>query len=921
MKTPASLVLAAMGMSLALNGLAQSTNNQPATAVPVDPEVVSLSPFVVNTARDTSWRAATTLIGNRTNQELIKLPMTVDAITSEFMRDLQLASTEDAARFVSGLTVLPRFESRTDDNRITYRGLNSTSTSSRNFFLWYVPVDTYNVERLDFNKGSNSLMFGNSAPGGQSTAFTKQPRDYRFGAISASVGSNDSYRFQADFNQPITKQLSVRVNLVERKDQTYVDRNFQHLAAQTVAIAYAPFRNTRIRVEGEHGRYERRRADNALAIQEVAAPGLGLATNNRWYYTSDGTVIQRTSSLPAAIDRSGASGVILPLLEGMTQSILLPNGSRKTFSGLAKTTNVLGSGDYLDRPYNAFTATLEQKIGDLAIEYAFNQQRQQQERNDVSFGTTSSPPVVQVDGTGRPFMDLDGSNTYKIFSNVVQTHRLTLAYPFELGHWAKEYLVITGTQSRDAARNRRFNLVNDAATGSLANAIVRVRAYLDDPAYGSQEYWDRLLPGNLPTSANFRPILNEVYLNTSPLVDIRYSRAANATLSGEYFDGRLVSLLGAGYEKLSRKIPIDSIYTADSRGRYAAVPDPEDAPELYRYDPKYEVDANTLVAGLTWAAVRHANFGLNLYGVYSESFNWQAAQTFNGQNLGPITGDTKEIGIKGDLAKQKLFYSLAFYEINRRNAAYSWTPDLLSNTQLEDLFNPNNLLPSDPGYFAVTTGLNNERRTINSEENSRGFDFTLQGQRTFGLQARATFSYTKVRATRDFTAFQALLDAAIARTNAANAAGGNPAMAESATFIANAQNILLSNTNTTEVTGLRSAPYSGSWILDYELPRRMGLRLGASGVWVPNYNVTILNGVPYRAGGSHQVDFYAIYTRKVKGARLTFNFNVRNAYDLANGSSARRKSGALSTSPAGGPNYLYRYTDPTTFTFSTSVQF
>ena len=920
MKPRTFVLLFALGLSLVPSGFAQSKDNQP-TPADVDQQAVELSPFVVDTTRDTSWRASTTLIGSRTNQELVNLPMTVDAITSEFLKDLQLNSTEDAARFVSGLTVSPRFESRTDDNRITYRGLNSTATSSRNFFLWYVPVDTYNIERLDFNKGSNSLMFGNSAPGGQSTAFTKQPRGYRFAEVFASVRSYGAYRFQVDVNQPIGKKLSVRVNAVEREDRTYVDDNFQHLSAQTFALSYSPFANTRIRFEGERGEYERRRADNALALQSTPAPGLGLGTNNRWYYTSSGTVIYRTSTTPAAVDRTAAGGTVLPLLEGMTQSVLLPNGTTKVFSGLSQSTNVLGSGDYLDRPYNVLSAAIEQKFGKLSVEYAYNRQRQRQERNDVSFGTTSSPPSIQVDGTGRPFMDLDGSNTYKIFSNDVRAQRLTLAYPFALGRWAKEYLVITGSRERDVAHNRRFNLVNDLASGSLANNIVRIRAYLDDPAYGTEAFWNRLLPANLATSATFHPSLNEVYVNTGPVWDVRYSSALNATLSGEYFNGRLFSLLGAGYNTLSRKIPVDSIYTADARGVYQPVASPDDSPSLYRYDPGYDVDAKTFVGGLTWTAFRSESLSVNLYGVYSQSFNWQSAQTFNGTNLGPITGDTKEFGFKGGIAGQKLFYTLAFYEIQRSNAAYAWTPDLLTNTQLEDLFNPNGLLPSDPNYFAVTTGLNNERRTVNSEEESRGFDFTLQGQRTFGLQVRATFSATEVRATRDFSAFQSLLDAAIARTNAANAAGGNPALAESATLIANAQNIVASNTNITKVTGLRSAPYSGSWVLDYELPRRLGLRLGATGVWVPDYNVAILNGVTYRGGGSHQVDLYAVHTRKLRHVQLNFNFSIKNVYDLTNGDSKYRRTSSLSTNAAGQPNYLYRYTDPTTVSFSTTVRF
>src|SRR6476661_7502464 len=135
----------------------RSSGAQPPTPRPTE-DVVSLSPFTVSEADDKSWQATTTLIGSRTNQELSKLPVTVDVITAEFMRDVGAFNMEEAAQYVSGVNVTPRLESRNDD-RITYRGL-SGSGSSRNFFTWYVPSDAYNVERFDFNKGSNSMMFG-----------------------------------------------------------------------------------------------------------------------------------------------------------------------------------------------------------------------------------------------------------------------------------------------------------------------------------------------------------------------------------------------------------------------------------------------------------------------------------------------------------------------------------------------------------------------------------------------------------------------------------------------------------------------------------------------------------------------------------------------------------------------------------------
>jgi len=880
-----------------------------------------LSPFTVNATNDTSWRASTTLIGNRTSQELAKVPVTVDAITSEFMRDLGLTTLEDSARYVSGLTVSPQFESRTDDNRITYRGLNGTDTTSRNFFLWYVPVDTYNIERLDFNKGSNSLMFGNSAPGGQTTSFTKQPQDYNFGRVHLSYGSFGTYRVQGDFNYALNRQLSLRLNMVDRSNRTYVDHNYQDLKAIDLALSYRPWRHTEVRLEAETGRFERIRADNTLAIRSIAAPGRGFSTNNRWYYTSDGEIIQRTSSTPAAIDRTAGSGVVLSLLDGQTQGVQRPNGIATAFTGFDKEYNVLGIGDYLDRDYDSYTATIDQSVGKLDMQFAYNLQKQSQERNDVSFGGASSPPIVEVDGNGRPYLDLDGGSNYKIFSTDARQARFTAAYPFELGGWTKQRVVVNATREEILMGARRFSLVNGAATGSLANNVIRMRAYLDDPNVTSGAFWSRLLPANLPSTATFQPVLNEVYVNTGPMWDKRYSSSANLSLSGEYFNGRLLSLLGTGTSEIKRKIPIDSVYTPDARGVYTLIGSPDRNPELYRYDPAFDLKARTSMAGLTYVAVENRSFSANLYGVVSESFNWQSSTTFDGKPLGAITGETVEFGLKGDFLNKRVFYTLAGYKIHRANAAYVWTPDLLTNTQLEDLFNPNDLTPSSPDYFAVTTGLNNQRRTVNSDEESTGFDFSLMSQRMHGLQLRVTFSKTKVEATRDFASFQEKLEAAIARTAAANAPGGIPAMAESATLIANGQNILLSNTNTTEVTGLRSAPYAASWTLDYELPRRFGLRFGASGVWVPDYNIAILNGVAYQAGGSHLVDLYALYTRKFRGVTATFRLGVKNAYDITNGGGDYRKTSSLSTNSAGEPNYLYRYAEPVAFSLSTTLAF
>jgi hypothetical protein len=277
--------------------------------------------------------------------------------------------------------------------------------------------------------------------------------------------------------------------------------------------------------------------------------------------------------------------------------------------------------------------------------------------------------------------------------------------------------------------------------------------------------------------------------------------------------------------------------------------------------------------------------------------------------------------VKGDFWRRKLSYSLAVYQIERQNAGYAWSPDSLNATQLEDLFNPNDVLPADPRYFHVETGLNNERREVNSQEKSRGYELTVFTQRLHGLQSRLTFSRTNVEATRDFSDFNRLLDAAIARTTAANAPGGNRAMAESATFIANAITIRDANTTVTEVTGRRSAPYAASTVLDYEFTHPIAFRLGLTAVWTPDYNVATLNFVTYRNGASCPIGLYALYNRKILGQTCSFRAGVNRIYDLVQGDSTYYKSGANSLDATGRPNYIYRYTDPVTTNLSLTVRF
>lgn len=140
---------------------------------------IELSPFVVSTNNDSGWLAGNTMLASRTNQPLKDTPVTIEALTTEFLLDVGAFDAMSAAEWIANATVSTEnsgvgstlnptgTEPPPDTNRFAFRGIPNEGGPTRNLFRWYVPSDTYNVERIDFGRGSNTLLFGDREPGGQ----------------------------------------------------------------------------------------------------------------------------------------------------------------------------------------------------------------------------------------------------------------------------------------------------------------------------------------------------------------------------------------------------------------------------------------------------------------------------------------------------------------------------------------------------------------------------------------------------------------------------------------------------------------------------------------------------------------------------------------------------------------------------------
>ena len=327
---------------------------------PASDETVQLSPFILSTERETGWSANDTLSATRTKQALKDVPVNIDAITADFIEDLGLNTADEVTRFVANVYAAPTMENDNQTDNFSFRGLSQRFNVSRNYFRWYVPTDTYNVERIDFGKGSNSLIFGDVEPGGQGSVFTKRAMLKNFGTAFAQYGSEGAYRVQLDLNRKLREGLALRINAVRRTEKTFQDASEYKLAGETLALTWQPFTRTMVRLEVERGNFENARGFSGITMREQSARSLGFTGAGPWY-TSDGAWFNQSTL--AAADRSstnGAAGGSLSLLEGGHHDVTMRNAAgaivgTKRVNGLPKHYNLRGSFDRQARPFSTYS--------------------------------------------------------------------------------------------------------------------------------------------------------------------------------------------------------------------------------------------------------------------------------------------------------------------------------------------------------------------------------------------------------------------------------------------------------------------------------------------------------------------------------------------------------------------------------------
>ncbi len=265
-------------------------------------KTVVLSPFTVTTDKDRGYRATNSISGTRLNTAIKDLPMPIEVITEQFLRDTGSTDLRESLRYSSGILLqtqndyaaaagsfstspgkINNPEATTASPDMTHMKIRGFETESvlRDGFRRQNATDSVNISRIEVARGPASLLYGVGNFGGVVNYLVKQPSATAAGDVSFSYGSYNFMRGTIDFTGPIAADgaLAYRVTGAAQRTDSYTDFNREHHFFISPVITWKPFKETQVYLDLEFGRQH----NQGISWQDLRAAVSGFVNDSAGY--------------------------------------------------------------------------------------------------------------------------------------------------------------------------------------------------------------------------------------------------------------------------------------------------------------------------------------------------------------------------------------------------------------------------------------------------------------------------------------------------------------------------------------------------------------------------------------------------------------------------------------------------------------
>ena len=700
-------------------------------------EIIALSPFEVNIAKDKGYQATSTLAGSRINTELKDVAAPITVLTKEFLEDLKAVDVNDVLNYVAGgegtgsfTFSLPSIGGYPDDQIVQnptgatrLRGL-SAPDYTRDYFYTIgnqIGFDTFNLDQVTVSRGPNSILAGLGSAAGLIN-YSPQQADLRKdeNRVSYQFGSWGSQR--ATFNSNLTLLGNT---LAFRAAGAYTEKGFKQQPAFShdrrgyFAGAYKPWSKTTLRASYELDHVTRNLPNSLTPIDSVSQwvargsptaspPAKPAFTFPVWTEQGSGPtiVINKDHRVESSYPLSPPNGYTYLQQNLSNVGLWVPLAMNSNKYVDLQNTNM--NAQLANLTFKAFSASVDQAILpglDGNVSYTHEDFRG---RRIVLNRPQYTVVFVDVNQTlptgaanphfGELYVDQRGLDNKRTEHNTNEAVRATLTYELDLrkhnkwfGRWrATGYAEDRETETQGVGyTTNAFN-----ATGADLGAI-QVRQYLGGSA-----------TTRATSSVLYKGLLSGVTDNY-----VSGSSLATRTISTGYVQGAENKAL----TKLGTSAVVGQVYLWDNRivGLFGLRRDKNEASNVSKsgspvgstpYGPVSEVRAQTKSYGVVFHATKWLSFDLNR----SENFIPNAGSIDLLGNTTPApTGQSKDYGVSFRLLDDTLNIRFKSYKTEAKDGSAGsqaqfvgqWSFPWFDREQIAQIAKENNIT-YQPGILA-----------------------------------------------------------------------------------------------------------------------------------------------------------------------------------------------------------------------------
>jgi outer membrane receptor protein involved in Fe transport len=685
-----------------------------AQTVETSEDTVVLSPFQVSTERDYGYVATTSLAGGRLATDLSATPAQITVFTRDFLDDIGASTYSDVINWAPNSFNISEAGITPGDNlfneiRVSFRGLGGTF-ATRNYFKSYVNLDSYSTERVDFARGPNSIVYGDSGVGGIANVSSKVAYDGSLTQLHLRFSDWDGVRGALDLNRALGDRVFLRVGTLYDKSDGWREREDTTRTGLFANLAIKPWEGGMIRLEGETGKISRNLG--FVMLDGFSFWDTTTSTNLTAPQTSGnfGGGVGRFGRAQTFIFNPGVpdAGVQNYFGYGQTNSwgtlpqlrpgVPVPGGNNTLtpVPSLAFNMNARGAESVQD--YDIYTLSFEQRIGDnLFLELAGNVTESWRTVDQV-FWDTIRVDVNRNMPDGRPnprfgeYYADQGRVRQFYQGNDVWDARLSLAYLLDTDLTKQSLLALYGKRSDDFSRTDTELLrVGGANPNLTANVnFIGIRRYVNDrdQRYVRPEVGTPVAGGGtvgwVPTQGSY---------NNS---EVEYLQLA---ASGTWLESeRLHTLVGWRRDELARQ----GGGVLRETGTNAVI----------GWGPSSR-DIDYAVNSVTGGVVVDVTSVLSVFANYAESFRDPSnAVLIDGSAAGAVFSDGTDFGVRFNAFEGRFIGSVGYYK-NEETSPYN--PGLTNNI--------NNIWLDLNSNESVPTGYN-DRRTFQGDGWELELNFT-----------------------------------------------------------------------------------------------------------------------------------------------------------------------------------------------------